>query len=49
MRGVGGGDCLSRTNGLCSRAGEACRENPVAGHRGVRQPDNAEERLAELM
>jgi len=35
------------TNGLCSRAGDACTSYP--GHSGVRQPDNAEERLAELI
>jgi len=37
------------TNGLCSRAGQACKDNPVPGHKGVRQPDNAEQRLAELI
>jgi len=35
------------TNGLCSRAGPACKAYP--GHEGVRQPDNAEERLKELI
>jgi len=37
------------TNGLCSRAGQACKDNPGPGHKGVRQPDNAEQRLAELI
>jgi len=35
------------TNGLCSRAGDACTEYP--GHSGVRQPDNAEQRLRDLI
>merc|ERR1712172_277592 len=37
------------TNGLCSKAGQACNDNPGPGHKGVRQPDNAEQRLAELI
>lgn len=37
------------TSGLCSRAGEQCLAHPAEGHQGVRQPDNAEQRLAELI
>ena len=30
---------FSRTNGLCSRAGQACKDNPGPGHKGVRLKD----------